>query len=92
MRATKRIRDQVTGFRVLQLLPGIGPKTAKKVLTALQQGQYDPAATFSRIHVPKAAAAIWSDFVRLVDAAIIGQLAFLKSAWHGQYSRTLIGL
>jgi DNA helicase II / ATP-dependent DNA helicase PcrA len=57
-------KDHVAGFRVLQLLPGIGAKTAEKILAALDQP--DPSVTLSKIKVPNAAAGAWPEFARLV--------------------------
>ena len=64
--------DHVAGFRVLQLLPGIGAKTAKKILAALD-GHRDPDAVLSRIKVPNAAAAAWPDFVAFIVSLRRGQ-------------------
>ena len=59
--------DSVAGFRVLQLLPGLGPKTADKILAALE-GERDLGAILSRIKAPKAAAAAWPAFAKLVGS------------------------
>ena len=59
-------RDRVAGFRVLQLLPGIGPTTAAKIL--------DQVAGVAQIHdlsvvkPPKAAAEDWPGFADLFKA------------------------
>ncbi len=41
LRLLQNPRDRVAGFRVLQLLPGVGPKTASRVLDAMANA--DPA-------------------------------------------------
>jgi DNA helicase II / ATP-dependent DNA helicase PcrA len=60
-------RDRVAGFRVLQLMPGIGPKTAAQVLDLLA-GTQDVAMALEEARVPSAAAEAWRDFRALVDA------------------------
>src|SRR5262249_50498624 len=59
-------RDRVAGFRAVQLLPGIGPSTAAKIL---DQVEAEPHATdvLYRIRVPKAAAQDWPAFAKLVE-------------------------
>jgi DNA helicase-2/ATP-dependent DNA helicase PcrA len=72
-------RDRVAGFRVLQLLPGIGPITAAKVL---DQVAAQPSLTeaLSRIDVPKAAAEDWPVFTKL----IVG-LARARKTWPAEF-------
>jgi len=60
-------RDRVAGFRMLQLMPGIGPKTAAQVLDRLGAVQ-DLAMALRESRVPAAAAHAWQDFLALVDA------------------------
>ena len=43
LRLLENPRDRIAGFRVLQLLPGVGPKTAARTLDALASPM-DPAA------------------------------------------------
>jgi ATP-dependent DNA helicase UvrD/PcrA len=59
-------RDRVAGFRAVQLLPGIGPSTAAKILDEVEA---EPHATdvFHNIKVPKAAAEDWPAFAKLVE-------------------------
>jgi DNA helicase-2/ATP-dependent DNA helicase PcrA len=60
-------RDRVAGFRVLQLMPGIGPKTAAQVLDLLA-GAEDVAMALGEARVPSAATLAWQDFLALVGA------------------------
>lgn len=56
--------DRVTGFRVVQMLDGIGPTTAGKVLDRLaSRDMLDALATFSP---PAKAASDWRELVRLM--------------------------
>jgi DNA helicase-2/ATP-dependent DNA helicase PcrA len=59
-------RDRVAGFRAVQLLPGIGPSTAAKIL---DQVEAEPHATdvLHDIKVPKATAEDWPAFTKLVE-------------------------
>lgn len=60
-------RDRVAGFRVLQLMPGIGPKTAAQLLDNVAAAQ-DAPMVLRESRVPPAAATAWQDFLRLIDA------------------------
>jgi len=68
-------RDRVAGFRAVQLLPGIGPSTAAKIL---DQVEAEPHATdvLYDIKVPKAAAQDWPAFAKLVE-----QMRQGKTTW-----------
>ena len=57
--------DRVTGFRVVQLLPGLGPATAAKVLDAMAgRSPIDALATF---RPPAKAAEHWRELVVLMQ-------------------------
>ncbi len=71
-------RDRVAGFRVLQLMPGIGPKTAGQVLDSLAQ-VHDIRMALQEARVPPAAALAWDDFLGLVAA-----LAQPGATWPGE--------
>jgi DNA helicase-2/ATP-dependent DNA helicase PcrA len=60
-------RDRVAGFRVLQLMPGIGPKTAAQVLGLVAAAQ-DVSMALEEAHVPAAAVEAWGDFRALVES------------------------
>jgi DNA helicase-2/ATP-dependent DNA helicase PcrA len=59
-------RDRLAGFRILQLLPGIGPTTAGKVLDRIA-AERKVIDVLKRFAVPKQAAEHWPAFVRLID-------------------------
>jgi ATP-dependent DNA helicase UvrD/PcrA len=60
-------RDRVAGFRVLQLIPGIGQKTAAQVLDNLVQVQ-DVMMALRESRMPSAAMEGWRDFLELVQS------------------------
>jgi DNA helicase II / ATP-dependent DNA helicase PcrA len=60
LRLLQNPRDRVAGFRVLQLLPGVGPKTASRLLDAMARA--DPADALARAAPPQAGADDWATF------------------------------
>jgi DNA helicase-2/ATP-dependent DNA helicase PcrA len=60
LRLLENPRDRVAGFRVLQLLPGVGPKTASRVLDAIADS--DPAAVIGAMAPPSGGAEEWTAF------------------------------
>jgi DNA helicase-2/ATP-dependent DNA helicase PcrA len=54
-------RDRVAGFRVAQLLPGVGPSTAGRLLERIIETG-DPIGALSAFKPPAAAAEHWQDF------------------------------
>jgi DNA helicase-2/ATP-dependent DNA helicase PcrA len=71
-------RDRVAGFRVLKLLPGIGPTTAGKVLDTIA-AERKVIDVLKRFAVSKATAEDWPAFVRL-----IGRLRRVKE-WPAEF-------
>jgi DNA helicase-2/ATP-dependent DNA helicase PcrA len=57
--------DRVSGFRVLQLLPGIGPTTAAKILNHAE-GRARKVNVLAKIEVPKAAQEDWPAFTKII--------------------------
>jgi DNA helicase II / ATP-dependent DNA helicase PcrA len=86
LRWAENPRDSVAGFRVLQLLPGVGPASAKEVLGQLA-GVLFQFKALTDVHVPPAAAPYWGGFcstmAQLRDSTTpwIGQLALLRQ-WY----------
>ncbi len=75
LRWAQNIRDRVAGFRVAQLLPGIGPSSAARLLDRMAEG-IDPTQTLSVFKPPPAAAEHWPDF-----EATIGMLRRNAAGW-----------
>jgi DNA helicase II / ATP-dependent DNA helicase PcrA len=86
LRWAENPRDAVAGFRVLQLLPGVGPAAARSVLARLSECQFI-FKTLNGAGVPSAAVPHWSEFCatmdRLHDSATpwIGQVGLLRE-WY----------
>jgi DNA helicase-2/ATP-dependent DNA helicase PcrA len=75
LRWVENPRDRVAGFRVLQLLPGIGPASAGKILDAMATGP-DPVWALGEIPTPPRAGEGWAG---LVD--MFGKLSRREAGW-----------
>src|ERR1700730_2222809 len=93
LRWAENPRDSVAGFRVLQLLPGIGPSSARSVIGRLSESNF----TFKVLRgfsIPPAAAPHWGEFcdrmVELGDSTTpwIGQVGLLRR-WYQPYLERL---
>ena len=67
LRLARNPRDRVAGFRVLQLIPGIGPKSAGNILEALDLAP-DPLAALHDVAPPQKAEDDWPGFVAAMTA------------------------
>ncbi|MFZ4538823.1 ATP-dependent helicase [Propionivibrio sp.] len=67
LRWAQNPRDRVSGFRALQLLPGIGPKTASRILENLQAAP-PGCALLPEQPVPESARPAWLEFAALLEA------------------------
>ncbi len=66
LRFAQNPRDKVAGFRLLQLLPGIGAATAARVLDAMAASPA-PLATLAELPAPPRSGADWAAFVILMQ-------------------------
>jgi DNA helicase-2/ATP-dependent DNA helicase PcrA len=80
LRWSENPRDRVAGFRVLQMLPGIGPASAGKLLDAMATGP-DPVWALREIPTPQRAGEAWTGLVEL-----IGKLAQGDAGWPAELS------
>src|SRR5215831_15386040 len=71
--------DRTAGFRVLKLLPGIGPSTAAKIQDEVERQPERPDLLIS-IEVSKAAAEDWPAFAKLV-----GRMRKAKTPWPAEF-------
>ncbi|MBN8997665.1 MAG: ATP-dependent helicase [Rhizobiales bacterium] len=64
LRFVENPRDRIAGFRVLQLLPGLGPTTAAEILDRVAEVAH-PAEAVAGWRPPPRIAGDWPDFVAL---------------------------
>jgi DNA helicase-2/ATP-dependent DNA helicase PcrA len=79
LRFVENPRDRVAGFRVLHLLPGIGPASAQRVLDHMAEAA-DPVGALCNLPSPPRAGADWTAFV-----AAVGNLRY--SEWPADIER-----
>ena len=72
LRFAQNPRDRVAGFRVMQLLPGVGPATTARTLDAVVAAP-DPVAALVAAASPPRAAQDWAAFVEAVASLTRGQ-------------------
>jgi DNA helicase-2/ATP-dependent DNA helicase PcrA len=75
LRFAQNPRDRVAGFRLLQLMPGVGPTSAQRVLDHVDEAAEGIAALATAPAPPRAGDA-WSDFVEAM-----GVLGSGASGW-----------
>ncbi|HTJ58255.1 MAG TPA: ATP-dependent helicase [Devosiaceae bacterium] len=75
LRFAENPRDRVAGFRLLQLLPGIGPASAGKLLDEIAAAP-NPHAALIEAAPPARATAAWPELTGLMQ-----QLASRKAGW-----------
>ena len=74
LRWAENARDRVAGFRVVQLLPGVGPATAARLLDRIAEAP-DALQAIQAFAPPAAAAESWPSFVetiRVVGGKLVG--------------------
>jgi DNA helicase-2/ATP-dependent DNA helicase PcrA len=74
LRWAENPRDQVAGFRLLQLLPGFGPATAGQILDRMADAS-DPVRALEKFEPPRGGD-VWRGF-----AEMIGRLHLRASGW-----------
>jgi DNA helicase-2/ATP-dependent DNA helicase PcrA len=66
LRFAQNPRDRVAGFRLMQMLPGIGPATAGKILDAIAADP-EPLAALAEIPAPPKSGDDWVSFVSMLE-------------------------
>ncbi len=75
LRFAQNPRDRVAGFRLMQLLPGVGPSSAQRVLDQMAE-KTDPIAALAEIPVPPRAGEDWMGFVQTLQQICAGRAAW----------------
>ncbi len=75
LRFAQNSGDRIAGFRVLQLMPGIGPATAEAALSAIAAAP-EPARGLESVRAPGRAVEAWAGFVALYARLRSGALAW----------------
>ncbi|WFR95763.1 ATP-dependent helicase [Rhizobium tumorigenes] len=75
LRFAQNPRDRVAGFRLMQLLPGVGPSTAQKVLDRMDD-EASPITALTEIPAPPRSGDDWTSFVETLQAVKSG-----KAGW-----------
>src|SRR5205823_7795616 len=65
LRFVENPRDRVAGFRVMHLLPGVGPTSAQRVLDGISDAA-DPVAALGDATAPPRAGGDWQEFVHTI--------------------------
>jgi DNA helicase II / ATP-dependent DNA helicase PcrA len=78
LRFAENPADRVAGFRVLQLLPGMGPKNAGGLLESIAVARDEPAEALRRFKAPAATAEDWPAFV-----SMFARLRSPEAQWPG---------
>jgi DNA helicase-2/ATP-dependent DNA helicase PcrA len=81
LRWVENPKDVIAAFRVLQLLPGIGPATAREALMHLSEAGWD-FASLNGFAAPTAAALQWPELCRLLSG-----LRKEATHWAGQVAQ-----
>lgn len=86
LRFAQNPRGRMAGFRVTQLIPGVGPVTSTRLLDALSDAA-DPGAVVQAFVPPASAAQEWASFVAMYTALRTTQLPWpadleLVKAWY----------
>lgn len=81
LRFVENPRDKVAGFRVLQLLPGVGPNSAQRVLDHVAQAP-SPLEALRDAPPPPRAGEDWPDFVAAIEELRTG-----RAGWPGEIER-----
>lgn len=71
LRFAQNPRDRVAGFRLMQLLPGVGPQTASRVLDTMAADP-EPITSLSEIPSPPRCGDDWIEFVKVLQHLRVG--------------------
>ena len=83
LRFIENPRDRIAGFRVLQLLPGVGPASAQRVLDAMAD-QPSPLRALANIPAPSRSGDNWGDFVQTLQTISAGTAGWPAEIGHAR--------
>jgi DNA helicase-2/ATP-dependent DNA helicase PcrA len=75
LRFVQNPRDRVAGFRIMLLLPGVGPTSAQRILDAMAD-KPNPIAALTDIAAPPRSGGDWTGFVEALQAIHTGRAAW----------------
>lgn len=78
LRFAQNPRDRVAGFRLLQMLPGIGPQTAAKILDTIAADP-EPLLSLAEVPPPSKTGEEWTSFVTMLTG-----LRKAEGGWPGE--------
>ena len=81
LRFVENPRDRVAGFRVMQLMSGVGPTSAQRVLDRMMNSA-DPIGALAGAPSPPRAGAVWTAFVETVTDLHAG-----RAGWPAELER-----
>jgi DNA helicase-2/ATP-dependent DNA helicase PcrA len=81
LRFVENPRDRVAGFRVMQLMPGVGPGFAQRVLDAMAD-QPSPLRALGNIPAPSRVGESWRGFVETVQTISGGKAGWPAELGH----------
>lgn len=81
LRFVENPRDRVSAFRVMQLMPGVGPTSAQRVIEHLARAP-DGTEALRHAPVPARAGEDWATFVEAIEALRSG-----RSGWPAEIER-----
>jgi DNA helicase II / ATP-dependent DNA helicase PcrA len=75
LRFVENPRDRVTGFRVLQLMPGVGPSSAQRVMDHIAAAP-SPLSALASAPQPPRAGPDWQGFLELISELVSRELGW----------------
>ena len=93
LRFAQNPRGRMAGFRIVQLIPGIGAAHASRLLDAMDQAA-DPSAELKAFRMPASSTPQWQEFVQVYGALRQPQRAWpsdmdLAKRWYGPHLERL---
>jgi DNA helicase-2/ATP-dependent DNA helicase PcrA len=83
LRFVENPRDRVVGFRVMQLLPGVGPSSAQRILDLITAWP-DPVEALAEIPPPRQSGHDWDEFVQTLRTISRGSAGWPADISHAR--------